>query len=161
MVHTDNFIQLFQPNVAMRYVPIAWLGTFSGSPSRKSLISKAFAADDIFGRDSVPHANPAKALFVGFDSKLSIPRLGLVQLVRIPHCHGRATESPHRTSITLNRSSYLSRGKSRVRVPSLPPISSAYSFGAWVLPATYSTPKLLLTHIDESDRLMLWLNGYK
>ncbi|PYU60252.1 MAG: hypothetical protein DMG55_11180 [Acidobacteria bacterium] len=50
-VHTDNFIQLFQPNVAMRYVPIAWLGTFSGSSSRKSLISKAFAADDIFGRD--------------------------------------------------------------------------------------------------------------
>src|SRR5437016_5811272 len=50
-VHTDNFIQLFQPNVAMRYVPIAWLGTFSASSSRKSLISKAFAADDIFGRD--------------------------------------------------------------------------------------------------------------
>jgi len=36
--------------------------------------------------DSAPHANPAKALFVGFHwfhSKLSIPRLGLVQLVRI------------------------------------------------------------------------------
>src|SRR6266705_2536747 len=41
--------------------------------------------------DSAPHANPAKALFVGFHSnnKLSIPRLGLVQLVRIPHCHGQ------------------------------------------------------------------------
>ena len=40
--------------------------------------------------DCAPHASPAKALFVGFLSKLSIPRLGLVQLVRIPHCHGRA-----------------------------------------------------------------------
>ena len=30
-----------------------------------------------------------KALFVGFHSTFSIPRLELVQLVRIPHCHGQ------------------------------------------------------------------------
>src|SRR2546426_477711 len=41
----------------------------------------------------------------------------------------------HRSSITLNWSTYLSRRRSRIRVPSSP---ANYSFGVWVLPATYS-----------------------
>ena len=50
-VHTENFIQRFQPNVTM-LCPYLLVSTFSVSSSRKSLISKAFAPDDIFGRDT-------------------------------------------------------------------------------------------------------------
>src|SRR5260370_12419340 len=50
IVHTENFIQRFQPDVTMLR-PYRLVSTFSVSSSRKSLISKAFAPDNIFGRD--------------------------------------------------------------------------------------------------------------
>ena len=49
-VHTENFIQRFQPNVTMLR-PYRLVSMFSVSSSRQSLISKAFPPDNIFGRD--------------------------------------------------------------------------------------------------------------
>src|SRR6267143_976463 len=48
---SENFIQRFQPNVTMLR-PYRLVSTVSVSSPRKSVISKEFAPDNIFGRDS-------------------------------------------------------------------------------------------------------------